>query len=98
MKPIKNYKQIVTENDYYTLQPYRVIDANLNCTEVIFDALGMVVGKAVMGKSNMSEGDTLQDFNPYINYNTIREYINRAEYSEANNLLKDATSVIFYDL
>ena len=36
--------------DYRVLQPYWVTDPNGNRTRVAFDALGMVVGTAVMGK------------------------------------------------
>ena len=37
-------------HDYRVLQPALVTDPNRNRTEVAFDALGMVVGTAVMGK------------------------------------------------
>ena len=37
-------------NDYRVLQPALVMDPNRNRTAVAFDALGMVVGTAVMGK------------------------------------------------
>ena len=40
----------VDANDYRVLQPRLVSDPNRNRTEVAFDALGMVVGTAVMGK------------------------------------------------
>ena len=40
------------ENDYRVLQPYLVTDPNGNRSQVIFDALGMVAGAAVMGKAN----------------------------------------------
>ena len=37
-------------NDYRVLQPALVMDPNRNRSAVAFDALGMVVGTAVMGK------------------------------------------------
>ena len=42
-------------------EPSRVMDANRNCTQVAFDALGMAVGTAVMGKptDNPRPGDRL---------------------------------------
>ena len=40
----------VDANDYRVLQPRLVSDPNRNRAEVAFDALGMVVGTAVMGK------------------------------------------------
>jgi hypothetical protein len=38
-------------NDYRVLQPWHVTDPNGNRAQIAFDALGMVVGTAVMGKS-----------------------------------------------
>ncbi|MCK6501202.1 MAG: hypothetical protein L6Q38_17110, partial [Nitrospira sp.] len=49
-------------NDYRVLQPRRVIDPNGNRSEVALDALGQVVGTAVMGKATESLGDSLADF------------------------------------
>ena len=43
-------------NDYRVLQPRLVSDPNRNRTEVAFDALGMVVGTAVMGKASGESG------------------------------------------
>jgi RHS repeat-associated protein len=50
------------EVDYRVLLPYRSTDPNGNRAEVAFDALGMVVGTAVMGKENTAEGDSLAGF------------------------------------
>ncbi|HEY5741129.1 MAG TPA: SpvB/TcaC N-terminal domain-containing protein, partial [Terrimicrobiaceae bacterium] len=71
----KNYDLLVTKtedaahnivtalNDYRVLQPRMLIDPNGNRTEARFDALGMVVGTAVMGKAAGSiEGDVFDDF------------------------------------
>ncbi|MBI4538057.1 MAG: VCBS repeat-containing protein [Gemmatimonadetes bacterium] len=48
-------------NDYRVLQPTQLEDANGNRTAVGFDALGMVVWIAVMGKNGEGEGDTGDD-------------------------------------
>ena len=40
------------------------MDANRNRTQVAFDALGLVVGTAVMGKPEENLGDTLTGFEP----------------------------------
>lgn len=47
--------------NYRVLQPALVMDPNRNCSEVRFDALGLVVGTAVMGKPEESPrpGDLL---------------------------------------
>ena len=51
-------------NDYRVLQPALMMDANRNRAAVAFDALGMVVGTAVMGKPEENLGDTLAEFVP----------------------------------
>jgi RHS repeat-associated protein len=48
-------------NDYRTLAPVLLTDPNRNRTAAAFDALGMVVATAVMGKEGAGEGDTLAD-------------------------------------
>jgi RHS repeat-associated protein len=49
------------QNDYRVLQPSLITDPNLNRSAVRFDALGMVIATAVMGKVGANEGDTLDD-------------------------------------
>ena len=53
-------------NDYRVLQPRLMMDPNRNRSAVAFDALGMVVGTAVMGKPAPAtvEGDSLDGFEP----------------------------------
>ncbi len=46
-------------NDYRVLQPKIVMDPNRNRSAVAFNALGMVVGTALMGKPEESLGDSL---------------------------------------
>ena len=50
------------QNDYRVLQPRLMTDPNGNRSEVAFDALGMVVATAVMGKPGENLGDLLEDF------------------------------------
>ena len=49
-------------HDYRVLQPRLMTDPNGNRSEVAFDALGMVVGTAVMGKASEAKGDSLLGF------------------------------------
>ena len=49
-------------HDYRVLQPRLMTDPNGNRSEVAFDALGMVVGTAVMGKQDETKGDSLLGF------------------------------------
>ena len=58
---------ISSEIDYRILAPRRVTDVNRNQAEVAFDALGMVVGTAVMGKHGQHAGDSLDGFDPDLN-------------------------------
>ena len=53
---------VTAGNDYRVLQPRLVMDPNRNRTAVAFDALGMVVGTAVMGKPEENLGDSLAGF------------------------------------
>jgi hypothetical protein len=41
------------------LQPTLLIDPNHNRSEIVFDALGLVAGIAVMGKSDETKGNSL---------------------------------------
>ena len=50
---------VTVTNDYRVLAPKLVTDPNGNRQAVAFDALGMVVKTAVMGKVNDNDGDTL---------------------------------------
>ena len=88
-------------NDYRVLQPQQVMDPNRNRTRVAFDALGMVVGTAVMGKpeDNPIPGDRLET--------TFRADLTQAETDQffanptgpiALTLLDQATTRIIYDL
>src|SRR5207249_2426387 len=52
---------VVAQNDYRVMQPALVTDLNNNRTAVAFDALGLVIATAVMGKQGQNEGDTLDD-------------------------------------
>lgn len=61
------------ENDYRMLSPWLITDPNLNQSAVAFDALGIVVKSAVMGKNG--EGDTLSDPTMAIEY-TYKNWMN----------------------
>ena len=61
--------------DYRVLAPRRQIDANGNCTEVAFDVLGLVAGTAVRGKENEAMGDSLEGFDPDLDPQTIRAFL-----------------------
>lgn len=58
--------------DYRVLAPRLMTDPNLNRTAVAFDALGMVVATAVMGKEGAGEGDTLEEPTTRLKYDLLR--------------------------
>lgn len=60
--------KVSAKNDYRTLAPWQVIDANLNRSAVETDELGIVVEAAMMGKAGVGEGDTLNDPTTRIEY------------------------------
>lgn len=86
--------------DYRVLQPVRITDANGNQSEVRFDALGMVVGTAVMGKdTGPVEGDSFDTFTTDLTLQEIQDYIDAANpHVLAVNHLGTATTRIIYDL
>ncbi len=58
--PLNNV--IALQNNYWVMQPWEIKDPNGNRSQVKFDALGMVVGTAVMGKETESLGDSFVHF------------------------------------
>lgn len=88
--------------DYRVLQPAQVMDPNRNRSEVVFDALGMVVGTAVMGKPAPApapvEGDSLIGFRPDLTQAEIDQFLADPKGSMAATLLAGATTRVVYDL
>lgn len=116
--PLGNVVTVATQDDtdntairidYRVLQPYWVTDSNGNRTRVSFDALGMVVGTAVMGKSRENLGDLLDGFVPDLIQAQIDAFLAEprepgAAPSESvatqivHDLLGQASTRIVYDL
>jgi RHS repeat-associated protein len=55
---------VAAQTSYRTMLPWHITDPNNNRSAVRFDALGMVVATAVMGKQGQNEGDTLDETTP----------------------------------
>jgi RHS repeat-associated protein len=88
-------------HDYRVLQPALIMDPNRNRAAVAFDALGMVVGTAVMGKPEESPvpGDRLTAaFHTDLTQDEIDQFFANPKGQIAANLLGDATTRIVYDL
>lgn len=83
--------------DYRVLAPYLKTDPNGNRVQVSTDALGMVVGTAVMGKESQNLGDSLAGFVTDPDESTIREHL-RHPLHNPWEILQEATSRTIYDL
>ena len=88
--------------DYRVLQPYWMTDPNQNRTRVLFDALGMVVATAVMGKPGQDVGDLLQDMGggslPADVTTATMQAFSSDPHAQKTALLGRATTRIGYDL
>jgi RHS repeat-associated protein len=88
---------VIAGNDYRVLQPSLVMDANRNRTAVVFDALGMVVGTAVMGKPDEPAGDTLIGFTPEVTEAVVLAHTT-APLDQPEAILAGASTRVLYDL
>lgn len=61
-RPDGTHDPAVRGADYRVLQPAYLTDPNRNRVQVAFDALGQLVGRAVMGKAEEALGDALAGF------------------------------------
>jgi len=89
----------VDGNDYRVLQPTLVMDANGNRSAVVFDALGMIVGTAVMGKPPPAavEGDSLANFTADLIDAVILDHLDDP-LANPQAILQRASSRLVYDL
>ncbi len=85
-------------NDYRVLRPRLLMDENRNRNEVAFDALGIVVGTAVMGKPLPApvEGDSLEGFEADLPEPVILQHL-ADPLADPHAVLGRATSRIIYD-
>lgn len=93
--PQTNIVQI--RNDYRVLQPQQITDPNGDRVQVAFDALGMVVGSAVLGKTTETKGDLLEGFKADLTQAEIDSFLANP-LAVAPSLLGNATTRIVYDL
>jgi RHS repeat-associated protein len=84
-------------NDYRVVQPVLVTDANGNRSSAAFDALGMLVGTAVMGKEGEHAGDSLEGFENDLDEPTILAHL-QDPLANPQEILKRATTRMVYDL
>ena len=104
--PAPQTNVIVAKNDYRVLQPFEVTDPNGNRSQVAFDALGLVVGTAVMGKIDQGNplGDSLEGFIADLPNDVRGQHIDDPLNLDAthdtnpHNILKNASTRLVYDL
>lgn len=84
-------------NDYRVLQPRLLMDPNRNRSAVAFDALGMVVGTALMGKPEEHLGDSLDGFETDLAEAAIVAHIDQP-LTDPQAILQHATTRLVYDL
>ncbi len=84
-------------NDYRVLQPWLVTEPNSNRAAALFDALGMVVATAVMGKRSEQLGDLPEDVDPDPPLVSLQAFVADPR-AQAASLLGKATTRIVYDL
>jgi RHS repeat-associated protein len=84
-------------NDYRVLQPFLLMDANRNRSAVAFDALGMVVGTALMGKPEETVGDSLLGFETDLPEAAVLDHL-RDPLANPDVILGSATTRMLYDL
>jgi RHS repeat-associated protein len=85
--------------DYRVLQADLLTDANGNQSAVCFDALGMVAGTALMGKTTEQLGDSLTSFTADLTQQQIDDFYGAADpHTLAAALLGTATTRIVYDI
>ncbi|MEO6599127.1 MAG: SpvB/TcaC N-terminal domain-containing protein, partial [Polyangiaceae bacterium] len=87
----------INGNNYRVLQPARLMDPNGNRAQVAFDALGLVVGTAVLGKTTEALGDSLDSFTADLTQKQIDDFFTNPK-GQAAALLQDATTRIVYDV
>jgi YD repeat-containing protein len=95
LDPLSNQVQI--RSNYRTMQPEEITDPNGNRSQVAFDALGMVVGTAVMGKVSETRGDNLTAFTADLPPATQEQHI-ETPLTDPQSILVNATTRLVYDL
>jgi RHS repeat-associated protein len=84
-------------NDYRVLQPRLLMDPNRNRSAVVFDALGLVVGTAVMGKPEEKLGDSLEGFEANLTETVTVAHL-ADPLSDPHSILGIASTRLVYDL
>ncbi len=93
--PVGNTQSSI--NDYRVLRPSEVVDQNGNRGDVVFDALGFVVGSAVRGKATETLGDSLAGFVSDLDDATIAAHL-ADPLADPLSVLQGASARLIYDV
>jgi len=85
-------------NDYRVMMPSLLTDPNGNQAQVVYDALGIVVATAVMGKVGENLGDSLSGVQPDLPQTMIDDFFSNPRGPIAKTLLGTATTRFIYDV
>ena len=88
---------MTAHNDYRVMAPDTIVDANGNRSQVGFDALEMVVGHVVIGKTTDPAGDTLVGFVADLDDATIAAHLENP-FADPGSILGSATIRFIYDI
>lgn len=88
--------KVTSDGDYRVLQPRLITDPNNNRSQVVFDALGLVAGTAVMGKaSGPAEGDLLDaSFTADLTQTQIDDFFAQPRRPGPTNSESEATTIV----
>lgn len=90
---------VAVTNDYRVLMPTLMTDANGNQSAVAFDALGLAVASAVMGKPGQNVGDQLSGLTADLPQSQIDAFYDAADpHTLAAPLLGNASTRVVYDV
>jgi RHS repeat-associated protein len=89
--------QVIATHDYRVLQPHLVTDPNGNRSAAAFDALGMVVGNALMGKAGENLGDSLAGFEPDLDEAAMIAHLENP-LANPEEILNQASTRLVYDI
>lgn len=89
----------VTQFDFRLLTPSEIKDPNDNYSTVAFDALGMPVASAVLGKNRTESGDNLTNLRTDLTVNEVDAFLIAAcDVDIPRGWLENATARFVYDL
>jgi RHS repeat-associated protein len=86
-----------SDNDYRVLLPWRITDPNGNRAEDAFDALGLVAGTAVAGKTTEALGDSLAGFDADLDEAVVVAHLDDP-LTSPGSIIGAASSRTIYDL